>query len=117
MPSSSKNFNLEIETKNKCSKGENSPCISNLDSLIQSNSKKKSDVLNNDIRRYSEGSAQKNNVTGSRFTTTLVAEEQLRPTTADSKCNVPNTDPSAPLVTKAKNINVKAGFTITDRDG
>ncbi|XP_049867406.1 inositol hexakisphosphate and diphosphoinositol-pentakisphosphate kinase isoform X3 [Pectinophora gossypiella] len=127
MPSSSKNFNLELDVKNKCSK--DAQFTSNLESLnLQSkdnkSKSKKSEILNNESRRFSDSSAQKSNntfqVSGSRFKTTLVAEDTLRPgTSSESKCNnnllEPSpSDPNAPMVTKAKNSNVKPGFTISD---
>ncbi|CAH2990530.1 unnamed protein product [Chilo suppressalis] len=127
MPSSSKNYNTNTEI-NKCSKGETN--YYNLDSLnLQSknNSKckfKKDDPLNSS-RRYSDSSAQKNNlnphgsVAGSRFKTTLVAEEMLMPSTSSKSNNnfLDLTEPDEPLVTKANNVTVKPGFTISEESG
>lgn len=121
IPSSSKNFNLDLDIKNKCAKPDNL-CI-NIDPLtLQSKDNKKKikkEVLNNGSRRYSDSSALKNSqVSGSRFTTTLVTEDQLKPESSESKSSnnlsdVAN-DQLAPLITKAKNNNVKAGFKIAD---
>ncbi|XP_064071744.1 inositol hexakisphosphate and diphosphoinositol-pentakisphosphate kinase isoform X4 [Vanessa tameamea] len=132
MPSSSKNYNIESDIKNKCTK-DRLQYISNLDSLnLQSkdskNASKTNDELNNASRRYSDSSAQKNNlnvqtaVLGSRFTTTLVLEDSLVATSSsESKSNNNLVDHAqdgppavAPLLTKAKTINVKPGFTITE---
>lgn len=128
MPSSSKNFNLDNELKQKCSK-ENTPYVSNIDSLnLQSKDGKakikKNEILNNGSRRYSDSSAQKSNVSsqapvsGSRFKTTLVTDDLLRPSTSStldsaSKNNSSN-EPSLPSVTKAKSTTVKPGFTIAE---
>ncbi|XP_050345277.1 inositol hexakisphosphate and diphosphoinositol-pentakisphosphate kinase isoform X6 [Nymphalis io] len=132
MPSSSKNFNIESDIKNKCTK-DRLQYISNLDSLnLQSkdskNVSKQDDELNNAIRRYSDSCAQKSNlnvqtaVLGSRFTTTLVSEDSLLATSSsDSKSNnnmvdAPDGSPAvAPLLTKAKTSNVKPGFTINEK--
>lgn len=127
MPSSSKNFNLDNELKQKCSK-ENTQY--NIDDSLNSQSKdgkskiKKNEILNNGSRRYSDSSAQKSNVSsqatvsGSRFKTTLVADDVLRPSTSsDSTSNnhLATNEPSTPpLVTKAKNSNVKPGFTLSE---
>lgn len=119
IPSSSKNFNLDQEIKNKCTKPDNL-CI-NVDALsLQSKDNKmkiKKEILNNSSRRYSDSSAMRNSQvsgTSGRFTTTLVTEDQLKPESSDSKSsnnlsNVTN-DQVAPLITKAKNSNVKPGF-------
>ncbi|KPJ06264.1 hypothetical protein RR48_14706 [Papilio machaon] len=128
MPSSSKNYNNEYDVKNKCFKTENSQQWSNLNSLNlqnKDNNKPKAkinDILNNGSRRYSDSSAQRSNVSsqatgGSRFKTTLVDEEEFRASTSDSKSTdtMEQADTlAAPLVTKAKNISVKPGFSITD---
>lgn len=121
MPSSSKNFNLDLDIKNKCTKPDNL-CI-NPDSLSLQNkdnkTKMKRDILNNGSRRYSDSSAMRNSqVSGSRFTTTLVTEDQLKPESSESKSSnnlsdITN-DQIAPSITKAKNTNVKPGFKITD---
>lgn len=126
MPSSSKNFNIDNEAKQKCSK-ENAQYTPNLDSLNlpskDGKSKfKRNDMLNNGSRRYSDSSTQKSNlnsqiVAGSRFKTTLVTDDLLRPSTSsDSKSNnnLMANEPGMPLVTKAKNTNVKPGFTIAE---
>ncbi|CAH0604874.1 unnamed protein product [Chrysodeixis includens] len=128
MPSSSKNFNLDIELKQKCAK-ENTQYMSNIDSLnLQSKDGKgkikKNEILNNGSRRYSDSSAQKSNansqapVSGSRFKTTLVTDDQLRPSTSstlDSTTkNTSSNEPSLPSVTKAKSTTVKPGFTIAE---
>lgn len=130
MPSSSKNFNLETDVKNKCSKGE----VSNIDMLnlpTKNNGSKcknkKNETLNNGSRRYSDSSAQKSNisssqasVTGSRFKTTIVAEDLLKPSTSSkSNNNLPNlseVEHVGPLVTKANSVTTKPGFTIADDD-
>ncbi|KAJ0180692.1 hypothetical protein K1T71_004096 [Dendrolimus kikuchii] len=126
IPSSSKNYNVDNDTKYKCSKTENSPYLSTLDSLnLQSKDTSKSrnkrnDLLNNGSRRYSDSSAQKSNLaqpTGSRFTTTLVSEDFLRPGTSSRSNNnleVSVSDQVVPSITKAKNTNVKPGFRIAD---
>ncbi|XP_031768241.2 inositol hexakisphosphate and diphosphoinositol-pentakisphosphate kinase isoform X2 [Galleria mellonella] len=133
MPSSSKNFNIESDITNKCTKGDASQYINNFESLSSQNKtntsksknkKSSNNMLNNESRRYSDSSAQKSNnnpqtnVSGSRFTTTLVTEDLLRPSTSsDSKSNInnlPNSSPGKPTITKVKNITVKAGFTIPD---
>nr|XP_049695261.1 inositol hexakisphosphate and diphosphoinositol-pentakisphosphate kinase 2 isoform X9 [Helicoverpa armigera] len=125
MPSSSKNYNLDNDSKQKCTK-ENTPYMSNIDSLnLQSKDGKskikKNEILNNGSRRYSDSSAQKSNVSsqatvsGSRFKMTLVTDDLLRPSTStDSTNNVATIEPAMPLVTKAKNSNVKPGFTISE---
>lgn len=127
MPSSSKNFNLDVDVKNKCSKGD----ASNLEPLNlpskNNGSKcknKKNETLNNGSRRYSDSSASKSNISsqatiaGSRFTTTLVAEDLLKPSTSSkSNNNLPNLSENeqvGPLVTKANSVTIKPGFTITD---
>ncbi|XP_045529274.1 inositol hexakisphosphate and diphosphoinositol-pentakisphosphate kinase 2 isoform X5 [Pieris brassicae] len=116
LPCSSKNFNKD-ETK-KCSK-ERLKFYKNLDSLnIQRDlGKLESEVSTN--RRYSDSSAQKSTaVTGSRFTTTLVSEDCLRASASGeskSNNNIANTVHKPilmPLVTKAKNVNVKPGFNL-----
>lgn len=121
IPSSSKNLNLDLDIKNKCLKPDNLSI--NTDSLtFQSKDNKtkiKKEILNNGSRRYSESSTVKNSqVSGSRFTTTLVTEDQFKPESSESKSsnNLSDTphDQLAPLITKVKNINVKPGFTITD---
>ncbi|CAG4988526.1 unnamed protein product [Parnassius apollo] len=98
MPSSSKNYNHETGVKNKCFKGERSLQWSNLETMnLQSKEKDKNiikinDILNNGSRRYSDSSAQKSNrnshalVPASRFTTTLVDEDQLRASTSSENC-------------------------------
>ncbi|XP_073943698.1 inositol hexakisphosphate and diphosphoinositol-pentakisphosphate kinase isoform X2 [Choristoneura fumiferana] len=129
------NLNIDSEKNNKYTKVDPSHYLSNLDSLNDllkdggKNKNKKNELLNNGSRRYSESSAQKNSlaaqgsVSGSRFTTTLVAEDLLRPgTSTESKSNnnVPNASPSesavqsGPSVTKANNAAVKPGFTVSD---
>uniref|UniRef100_A0A2A4KAJ1 Inositol hexakisphosphate and diphosphoinositol-pentakisphosphate kinase n=1 Tax=Heliothis virescens TaxID=7102 RepID=A0A2A4KAJ1_HELVI len=125
MPSSSKNYNLDNDSKQKCTK-ENTQYMSNIDSLnLQSKDGKskikKNEILNNGSRRYSDSSAQKSNVSsqatvsGSRFKMTLVTDDLLRPSTStDSANNVASMEPGMPLVTKAKNSNVKPGFTISE---
>lgn len=131
MPSSSKNLNVDSD-KNKCSIGR-LQYISNIDSLnLQSSEPKykirKNELLNNGSRRYSDSSAQKSNnnsqtVSGSRFTTTLVNEElfkagsskENRPS-VDRSQSVPNDTAAGPLVTKAKPVIVKPGFTIHEND-
>ncbi|XP_026329140.1 inositol hexakisphosphate and diphosphoinositol-pentakisphosphate kinase-like isoform X2 [Hyposmocoma kahamanoa] len=121
MPSSSKNLNLDLDIKNKCTKPDH--LNFHADSLsLQSKDNKtklKKDMLNNGSRRYSDSSAMKNTqVSGSRFTTTLVPEDQLKPESSESKSSnnlsVVAHDQLVPLITKAKNVNVKPGFTITD---
>ncbi|KAM3963145.1 LOW QUALITY PROTEIN: inositol hexakisphosphate and diphosphoinositol-pentakisphosphate kinase [Aphomia sociella] len=130
MPSSSKNFNIESEITNKCTKEDSSQYLNNLESLSAQNKmtssinkNKKGHKLNNEIRRFSDSSAQKGsinshgNVSGSRFTTTLVTEDLLRPSTSnDSKSNnnLPNSSGGQPTITKAKNVTVKPGFTVPD---
>lgn len=127
IPSSSKNFNIESDVKNKCSKVD-SQYISDLDSLnLQSKSSKsknkKNETLNSGSRRYSDSSAQKSNlnsqanVSGSRFTTTLVSEDLLKPTTSGeskSNNNVTHLSSLKPTVTRANNVTVKPGFTVPD---
>lgn len=121
VPSSSKNFNLDLEIKNKLIKPDNLSL--NVDALsLQSKDNKmklKNEILNNSNRRYSDSNSTKNSqVSGTRFTTTLVAEDHLKAESNDSKSsnNLPNVsnDQVAPLITMVKNINVKPGFTITD---
>ncbi|XP_053625933.1 inositol hexakisphosphate and diphosphoinositol-pentakisphosphate kinase 2 isoform X2 [Plodia interpunctella] len=123
MPSSSKNFNID-DVKNKCSKADPSQYACNLDSLnLQSKSSakcknKKNDTLNNGSRRYSDSSAQKFNinpqVSGSRFTTTLVTEESLKPSTSsESKSN--NVSADKPTIRKANNVTVKPGFAVPEQ--
>ncbi|KAJ8725825.1 hypothetical protein PYW08_004008 [Mythimna loreyi] len=122
MPSSSKNYNLDSDLKQKICK-ENTQYMSNIDSLnLQSkdgkSKVKKNEILNNGSRRYSDSSAQKSSVnsqatvSGSRFKTTLVTDDQLRPSTSTDS-NVTN-EPGLPLVTKAKSTTVKPGFTISE---
>ncbi|XP_072943699.1 uncharacterized protein [Epargyreus clarus] len=133
MPSSSKNFNLDCEIKNKCSKKHRAHSyLSNLDTLNLQNKEcrggsKKNEVLNNGSRRYSDSSAQKSNLNtqpiGSRFKTTLVVEDNLTPSTS-SETTPNNTVPEAadeqspadpkPLLTKALSTSVKPGFTISE---
>lgn len=129
------NLNIDSEKNNKYTKVDPSHYLSNLDSLNKlskdgsKNKNKKNEFLNNGSRRYSDSSAQKNSlaaqgsVAGSRFTTTLVAEDLLRPgTSTDNKSNnnVPSASPSepaaqsAPSVTKANNAAVKPGFSVSD---
>ncbi|XP_048479273.1 inositol hexakisphosphate and diphosphoinositol-pentakisphosphate kinase [Plutella xylostella] len=121
LPSSSKNFNQD-EHRNKCTKSE---ATQHIDALTQSKSKNKRNEVLNGSRRSSDSSAQKNNltphgVTGSRFTTTLVAEGSPAPATSPerkSHDNTPNLSPDEtvqPVVTKAKNPSVKPGFNISD---
>ncbi|KAG7307476.1 hypothetical protein JYU34_007674 [Plutella xylostella] len=121
LPSSSKNFNQD-EHRNKCTKSE---ATQHIDALTQSKSKNKRNEVLNGSRRSSDTSAQKNNltphgVTGSRFTTTLVAEGSPAPATSPerkSHDNTPNLSPDEtvqPVVTKAKNPSVKPGFNISD---
>ncbi|KAL0894125.1 hypothetical protein ABMA27_014164 [Loxostege sticticalis] len=85
MPSSSKNYNLESDIKNKCSKSDVSADPLNTQSKNNgSKCKKQNETLNNGSRRYSDSSAHKSNISsqapiaGSRFTTTLVTEESLK---------------------------------------
>lgn len=109
MPSSSKNFDLDSKSKETY--------MSNLDSFDGKTKNKRNEALNSS-RRYSEGSAQRSNLSvqpsGSRFTTTLVTEENLPPgTSSERKCNN-NAPADAPLVTRASNKTVKPGFTISD---
>lgn len=121
MPSSSKNFNLDLDIKNKCTKPDNLGI--NIDPLTSqgkdNKTKIKKEILNNGSRRYSDSSAMRNSqVSGSRFTTTLVNEDQLKPESSESKSSnnlsdIPN-DHHAPLITTAKNTNVKPGFKVTD---
>ncbi|XP_050558823.1 inositol hexakisphosphate and diphosphoinositol-pentakisphosphate kinase 2 isoform X6 [Spodoptera frugiperda] len=125
MPTSSKNYNLDNEVKQKFSK-ENTQFVANVDSpnLPSKDGKVKTiknDILNNGSRRYSDSSAQKSNVSsqatvsGSRFKTTLVTDDLLRPSTStDSTNNLVATEPGMPSVTKAKKTNVKPGFTVTE---
>ncbi|XP_022819805.1 inositol hexakisphosphate and diphosphoinositol-pentakisphosphate kinase 2 isoform X3 [Spodoptera litura] len=125
MPSSSKNYNLDNEVKQKFSK-ENTQFVANIDSLnLQSKDGKnkiiKNEILNNGSRRYSDSSAQKSNVSsqatvsGSRFKTTLVTDDLLRPSTStDSTNNLVGNEPGMPSVTKAKKSNVKPGFTVSE---
>lgn len=124
MPSSSKNYNLDNELKQKVSK-ENTQYMSNIDSLnLQSkdgkSKVKKNEILNNGSRRYSDSSAQKSNVSsqatvpGSRFKTTLVTDDQLRPSMSTDSANNVTNEPGMPLVTKAKSTGVKPGFTISE---
>lgn len=124
MPSSSKNYNLDNDLKQKVSK-ENTQYMSNIDSLnLQSKDDKskvkKNEILNNGSRRYSDSSAQKSNVSsqatvlGSRFKTTLVTDDRLRPSTSTDSANNVTNEPSMPLVTKAKSATVKPGFTISE---
>lgn len=85
IPSSSKNFNIESDIKNKCVKDRlqygNNLELLNLRS--NDNLSKNNVEINNGSRRYSD-SAQKSNhnsqtgVSGSRFTTTLVSEDLLK---------------------------------------
>ncbi|XP_059057152.1 inositol hexakisphosphate and diphosphoinositol-pentakisphosphate kinase [Achroia grisella] len=128
IPSSSKNFYIESDIINEYTKCDAPQYINNFDSINLQNKtsskskKKKSHMLNNESRRYSDSSAQKSNIntqniSGTRFTTTLVNEDLLRPSTSsDSKSNInlPNLSTGKPTITKAKNIVVKAGFTIPD---
>lgn len=125
MPSSSKNYNLESDIKNKCSKSDVSADPLNTQSKNNgSKCKKQNETLNNGSRRYSDSSAHKSNISaqapiaGSRFTTTLVTEESLKAgTSSKSNSNLPNlaeVEPVGPLVTKANNVTVKAGFSIED---
>ncbi|CAK1545190.1 unnamed protein product [Leptosia nina] len=80
IPSSSKNFNRD-ETK-KCSKDRLQ--FKNLDPLnLQQDVKCNLDVNTN--RRYSDSSAQKGTVNGSRFTTTLISEDCLKASASDSE--------------------------------
>ena len=106
--------------KDKCSK-DHAHC--NLDSLNLQNKDakkgKKHELLNNGSRRYSDSSAHKSNLhastSGSRFTTTLVSEDPLRgDSPRGSKSNNDLVEADAPQVTKAKAINIKPGFNITD---
>ncbi|CAH2086187.1 unnamed protein product [Euphydryas editha] len=132
IPSSSKNFNIESDIKNKCIKDRLQYC-SNLESLnLQSkdnkNKSKNNAELNNGSRRYSDSSAHKSKhnsqtaVSGSRFTTTLVSEDLLKAgSSSESKSNNNLVEHDqggplavAPLVTKAKTCNVKPGFTIAE---
>lgn len=125
MPTSSKNYNLDNEVKQKFSK-ENTQFVANVDSpnLPSKDGKVKTiknDILNNGSRRYSDSSAQKSNVSsqatvsGSRFKTTLVTDDLLRPSTStDSTNNLVANEPGLPSVTKAKKTNVKPGFTVTE---
>lgn len=124
MPSSSKNYNLDNDLKQKISK-ENTQFVSNLDSFnLQSkdgkNKVKKNEILNNGSRRYSDSSAQKSNVnsqatvSGSRFKTTLVTDDQLRPNTSTDNANNVTNEPGMPVVTKAKSTSVKPGFAISE---
>ncbi|KAH9635315.1 hypothetical protein HF086_017881 [Spodoptera exigua] len=125
MPSSSKNYNLDNEVKQKFSK-ENTQFVTNIDSLnLQSkdgkNKIKKNEILNNGSRRYSDSSAQKSNVSsqatvsGSRFKTTLVTDDLLRPSTStDNTNNLVANEQGLPSVTKAKKSNVKPGFTVSE---
>lgn len=120
VPSSSKNFNLDNDVV-KCTKDDTQHIVSEMDSLnLQSRSKIKRNEMLNNGRRYSESSAQKNNnvqvisssvVAGSRFKTTPVAEDLLRPGTSNDSANK---NEAGPLVTKAKNSNIKPGFTISE---
>lgn len=124
IPSSSKNYNVDNDTKYKCLKTENSPYLSTLDSLnLQSkdaskSKNKRNDLLNNGSRRYSDSSAQKSNIAQtSRFTTTLVSEDFLRPGTSSTSSNnaeVSVNDQVVPSITKANNTNVKPGFRIAE---
>ncbi|KAG7307477.1 hypothetical protein JYU34_007674 [Plutella xylostella] len=89
LPSSSKNFNQD-EHRNKCTKSE---ATQHIDALTQSKSKNKRNEVLNGSRRSSDTSAQKNNltphgVTGSRFTTTLVAEGSPAPATSPEHCDL-----------------------------
>lgn len=129
IPSSSKNFNIESDIKNKCVK-DRLQYGNNLELLnLQSNDNisKNNVELNNGSRRYSDSAHKSNHnsqtgVSGSRFTTTLVSEDLLKAgSSSESKSNsylVERDDGGplavAPLVTKAKTCNVKPGFTITD---
>ncbi|XP_063531492.1 inositol hexakisphosphate and diphosphoinositol-pentakisphosphate kinase isoform X8 [Cydia strobilella] len=119
------NINIDSEKNNKYTKVDSSHYLSNLNSLNDTgkNKNKKNELLNNGSRRYSDSSAQKSSaagtVAGSRFTTTLVAEDLLRPSTSKeskSNNNLPDVPPevTAPSVTKANNAAIKPGFTITD---
>ncbi|XP_060800495.1 inositol hexakisphosphate and diphosphoinositol-pentakisphosphate kinase 2 isoform X3 [Amyelois transitella] len=121
MPSSSKNFNIDDVT-NKCFKLEPSQYASNLDSLNLSKcskiKNKKNETLNNGSRRYSDSSAQKSNnqaqVSGSRFTTTLVTEDTLKPgPSSESKSNTAS--PGKPTITKANYVTVKPGFAVPEQ--
>lgn len=124
LPSSSKNFNLD-DPKQKCVK-ENTQYLPNIDSLnLQSKDNKaktrRNDILNNGSRRYSDSSAQKSNlnsqvVVNSRFKTTLVTDDLLRPSTSSDNKSNSNlmTETGVPSITKAKNTNIKPGFTITE---
>ncbi|XP_028032060.1 inositol hexakisphosphate and diphosphoinositol-pentakisphosphate kinase isoform X6 [Bombyx mandarina] len=129
VPSSSKNFNLETEPKQKLNKDE-TPCHSNLDPLnlqiIETGGgNKNNELLNNGSRRYSDSSAQKSNanaqsnVSGTRFTMTLVTEDLLRPSDSSESKSTDNSalckkDVSQPLVTKANNANIKPGFKVAE---
>ncbi|XP_028165282.1 inositol hexakisphosphate and diphosphoinositol-pentakisphosphate kinase isoform X4 [Ostrinia furnacalis] len=122
MPSSSKNYNLETDVKNKCSKTD--VCTEPSTQSNNDGANKKNDTLNNGSRRYSDSSAHKSNISsqavvaGSRFTTTLVTEDTLKAgTSSKSNSNLPNlaeVEPAEPLLTKANNVTVKAGFNIED---
>lgn len=128
IPSSSKNFNLENLDAKKYSKADLPPLYTDLDLLnLQSKESNKikfrrNEFLNNGSRRYSDSSAQKSNlhsqgsVAGSsRFKTTLVTEDLLRPSTsAERQSNNNTTETPEPAVTKAKDVNVRPGFNILD---
>ncbi|KAJ2952901.1 hypothetical protein O0L34_g7266 [Tuta absoluta] len=114
MPSSSKNFNLEFDVDSKCRK--EPPLHLNLNK----EKVKREEILNND-RSFSDSSSLKSNISqGSRFKTTLVVEDSLRPdSSSGSKSNnnvdtASAADPNAPLLLKANNSNVKPGFNLSD---
>ncbi|CAH0721870.1 unnamed protein product, partial [Brenthis ino] len=93
MPSSSKNYNVDNDLTSKCTKDPLHYAdieSLNLQSKDSRSKEKKHELLNNGSRRYSDGSAQKCNlnstVSGSRFTTTLVTEDPLRPASPGDNC-------------------------------
>lgn len=109
MPSSSKNYyegdNYKFSHK-----------MLDGDAGSSSKSNKKFDLLN-DSRRSSDSGSQKNNPqTAGRFKTTLVTEDR-RASATESKSSNNNeaiNDSSTPVVTKANNKTVKAGFNVDD---
>ncbi|GBP91779.1 Inositol hexakisphosphate and diphosphoinositol-pentakisphosphate kinase [Eumeta japonica] len=134
MPSSSKNYNFDVGTKNKCTKTNDGSLQSKYLSMAnfsatlsggRSKLNKKNDLLNNGSRRYSDSSAHKTSntqIATSRFTTTLVSEDALNPSTsvdAKSDNNLSRhegAESQLPVVTRAKTASVKPGFAIANHD-
>lgn len=119
MPSSSKNINQDLDLK-QCAKD------AQFTQTLENNAQSKDNYRNNknsdlNLRRFSENTVRVNlNLPStSRFTTTLVKEDSLKVSSSDSqpsgsKLLVEGSEAVKPLVTKAKNPQVKPGFTIGD---